>query len=195
MRSLRIAVDCDDVLLPSLESIVDIYNQTYGTDVQYKDAYSAGATEWQATPDEIAERIYEIQLRDEYAAVQPFDDAIEVCARLAANHSLNLITARPGRLMPVTLAMINQYFPDVFSEIEHVGMEGSRGDVCRLIQADVLIDDRYKHLQTAFDCGIKNLIWFGEYPWQYREVDDKMGVVICKDWQEVEREIERIARQ
>lgn len=195
MRRLKIAVDCDDVLLPSLQSIVDIYNQKYGTNIQYKDAYSPEAPQWQASPEEIVERIYDIQLSSDYARVKPFNDAIEVCARLASHHSLNLITARPGRLMPLTLAMINQYFPDVFSEVEHVGLEGSKGDVCRLIQADVLIDDRYRHLKTAFECDIEHLVWFGEYPWQYREVDDNMGVYICKNWQELEQKIERIAKQ
>lgn len=193
MKRLVIAVDCDDVLLPSLESIVDIYNRRYGTNVAYKDAYTAESVQWQATPDEIADRIFDIQLSSEYTQVKPFTEAIESCRRLAKKHSLNLVTSRPGKIMAVTLAMINQYFPDVFTEIEHVGLEGSKGDVCKLIRADLLIDDRYKHLKTAFDCGVDNLIWFGDYPWQYRDVEDKMGVIVCNNWQEVEAEIERIA--
>lgn len=193
MQRLTIAVDCDDVLLPSVQSIIDIYNRKYGTAVAYKDAYSTDVPQWQAAPEQITERIFDIQLSSEYTSVKPFAEAVEVCSRLARWHSLYLVTARPDSIMTFTLAMIDQHFPDVFSEIEHIGLDGNKGDVCHLLQADVLIDDRHKHLRTAYDRGIENLLWFGDYPWQYRGAEDEMGLIVCPDWQEVEAQIERIA--
>lgn len=195
MRRLKVAVDCDDVLLPSLISIIDIYNQRYDTNVQYEDAYIA-ANGWQALPETIADRIYDIQLSEEYARIRPFDDAIDACKRLSEIHTLDLVTARPGKLMALTLDMLNNYFPGAFSEIEHIGLNGSKGDVCRRLRADVMIDDNIKHLETAFGCGVRNLIWFGDYPWQHDGVGANLGgVVRCPGWSDVEQEIERIASQ
>ena len=137
MRQLVIAVDCDDVLVPSTQKIVALYNQQYGTSV-------------------------------------PFDDAIRCCRELARNHELHLVTARPGRIMHTTLAMLEKYFPGVFTEIEHVGLDGSKGEVCQRLKADVLIDDNYKHLVSARECGVDSLVWFGDYPWQ-TQVDASGG--------------------
>ena len=43
--------------------------------------------------------------------------------------------------MPVTTAMLQRYFDGVFGQVRHVGLEGSKGDICQDLQASVLIDD------------------------------------------------------
>lgn len=190
-RKLTIAVDCDDVLLPSLMLIVDLYNQRYGTRVPYESAYDPYETEWGAEPEEIGRRIYEIQLSEGYTHAAPFTDAVEVCRRLSGQHELHLVTARDESLTELTGAMLAQYFDGVFREVELVGLGGNKGDICRNLRADVLIDDNAAHLLTAEQCGVPNLLFFGNYPWQ---TDAPGGVVRCRDWYEVEVEIERIAR-
>ena len=191
MVKLVLAVDCDDVLLPSTELIVSLYNEKYGTNVQLTGAHTSKDSEWQASRGEIAERLYDIQLTEEFAAIKPFADAIEVCRRLSLTHELHMVTARPGRIMHMTLAMLNKHFPDIFTEIEHIGLDGNKGEVCRRLQADVLIDDNFSHLETARECGVGGLLWFGEYPWQNGNSAD--DVVRCLNWYEVEARIERIA--
>lgn len=191
MKRLVIAVDCDDVLLPSLMLIIGLYNQRYGAKVPYKSAYDPHETEWGVEPEEIGRRIYEIQLSEGYAHAAPFADAVEVCRRLAGNHELHLVTARHKSLTELTSAMLAQYFGGVFREVALVGPRGNKGDICRNLRADVLIDDNAAHLRTAEQCGVSHLLWFGSYPWQ---ADAPGGVVRCRDWYEVEMEIERFAR-
>lgn len=195
-KKLIIAIDCDYVLVPSTEHIVRMYNEKCGTNVQLDGAHSSSNPDWQASREEIAERIYDIQLSDEYVDIAPWADAVDVCRELSGEHELHLVTARPGRIMAVTIGMLEKYFPGVFSEIEHVGLDGNKGDICHRLGADVLIDDNLKHLHTAKECGVKNLIWFGDYPWQNRDSTTvEEGVVICSTWSDVEREIERIATE
>ena len=150
MRQLVIAVDCDDVLVPSTQKIVALYNRQYGTNVQLDGAHVSKNPDWQASREDIAERIYDIQLMNEYVEMLPFDDAIRCCRELMRNHELHLVTARPGRIMHTTLAMLEKYFPGV------------------------LIDDNYKHLVSARECGVDSLVWFGDYPWQ-TQVDASGG--------------------
>ncbi len=72
-------------------------------------------------------------------------------------------------------------------------MDGTKGDICQGLNADVLIDDNLKHLVHAAECGVEGLLWFGSYPWQTDEVVER-GVKRCADWDEVLQEINRIAR-
>ena len=191
MGRLVIAVDCDDVLLPSAARIVELYNQKFGTAVSLADSQT-DTPDWQASRQEIGERIYDIQLSDEYLKTRPYQQAIDTCRQLAEIHDLHLVTARPGRIMSTTIDMLERYFKGVFQEIEHVGLDGNKGETCRRLQADVLIDDNYTHLETAKVCGVANRIWFGDYPWQ-GEVATVSHTLRCKDWYELGREIEKIA--
>lgn len=193
MKRLTIAIDCDDVLLPAMDRIIYIYNQRHGTNVQLEDTYRPESDSWQANHVEIVERMNDIQMSDDFMSINPFDEAVESCSRLSQDHKLNLVTARPGKIMSVTLAMLNEHFPGMFSEIEHVGLESTKGDVCRLARADALIDDNYGHLITAYKCGIPHLICFGDYPWQDHSVRENIGATRCLDWASVEQEIIAIA--
>lgn len=193
MKRLVIAVDCDDVLIPSSEKIVEMYNRQFGTNISLADSQNSKAN-WGASREEIGERIYDIQLTDEYLSLSPFEDAVEVCRRLTKMHDLHLVTARPGRIMATTIAMLEAHFKDVFQEIEHVGMDGNKGKICQSLQANVLIDDNHKHLENAKACGVVDRIWFGDYPWQLETISPS-HTLRCKDWYEVEKEIEKIAQQ
>lgn len=194
MKRLVIAIDCDDVLVPSTEQIVAMYNHQFGTIVQLEGAHTSKNPAWQADRETIGERIYDIQLTEEYAQTPPFQDAVEACRRLSELHELHLVTARPEKIMSVTKRMLDLHFNGIFQEIEHVGLDGNKGEICKKLQADVLIDDNYKHLLMANECQIPSLIWFGDYAWQTAtEQDPNVNVMRCKDWQGVEQEISRIA--
>lgn len=194
MRRLVIAIDCDDVLVPSTRFIVDEYNRRYGTTVTYARAHESGNEQWGATREEARDRIYDIQLSSEYGAVAPYDDAIHAIKRLAVKHELHLVTARDTKVLGVTEAMIERYFPGCFDALEHVGLDGTKGDICQRLVADALIDDNLKHLTHAAECGVENLFWFGDYPWN-KEGSTPRGLIRCASWSDIEREIERIANE
>lgn len=197
MRSLTIAVNCDDVLLPSTEYIVNIYNKMFGTSVRVDGAHLPGNNDWGADREVVHQRIDGIQRSREYGLVKPFEAAIEVVRRLATSHELHLVTARQPSVVVVTQQMLDIYFTDFFVAIEHVGMEGTKGDICARIGADVLIDDNVKHLQNAYEHGMSHdgLLWFGDYPWQAEQAQIAgRPPVRCKSWGDIERVINQLAR-
>lgn len=193
MKRLIIAIDCDDVLLDSTEFIVKKYNDNYDTSVKIENAHLSGNTEWGSDRDEVHRRIDMIQLSDEYGELKPSTKVMQIIQQLAKDHELHLVTARSEAVMDVTKRMLDTYFAGCFKTIEHVGYKRSKGEVCRAIAADVLVDDNVKHLQDAGECGVVNLLWFGDYKWQnYQE--SPLGVVRSGDWVAVKREVDRIAR-
>ena len=88
--------------------------------------------------------------------------------------------------------MLDKYFSGCFQGVEHVGAHKSKGEVCKKIRADVMVDDNIKHLMSAAEVGVGKLIWFGYYPWQ-NNGDFVTGIVRCGDWLDVRREIEAYA--
>lgn len=192
MRRLVIAIDCDDVLLPSTPELIRMYNAQYGTHVSLEGAHTADNPAWEADARDARRRIFDLQHSTQYGEIVPYNDAIAACSRLAQAHELHLVTARPDELTRVTERMLKQYFGDVFSSIEHVGLDASKGEVCRRIAADVLIDDNLKHLEDAQNCSVPYTLWFGDYPWN-QQVHDRTGIHRCGDWSAVEQEIDRIA--
>lgn len=192
MSRLVIAIDCDDVLLPSSEFMIATYNQRYDTRVLVEHVQT-GKEEWEAAPEEVFRRLNDIHHSEEYGRIPPSPDAIEVVRRLSHLHELHLVTARPVEVMKITERMLDRYFPDSFTSVIHAGPGRSKGEVCDSVRADVLIDDNLKHLRAAKECGVQWRLWFGDYPWQH---DDDAAIYTkrVKYWYEVEDEIGRISR-
>lgn len=193
MKRLVIAIDCDDVLIPATEYLVNTYNEQYGTAVQLKNAYMSRNLEWQAERDEVFRRLYALQSSPGYATIKPDPMTIEKVRQLAESHELHLVTARDESVMEATRQMLDAYYPGCFTTVEHVGPNRQKGEVCRAVAADVIVDDNLHHLVSARECGVTNLIWFGDYPWQDRTVEQPEGTLLCNDWDRVGAEIERIA--
>ena len=192
MSRLVIAIDCDDVLITASAYVVSTYNQRYGTNVLLEHAHISGNDEWQADRGEVFRRLSEIQHSNDYARIAPPADAIEVVRRLSKRHELHLVTARPRGVIAVTERMLDRYFPKCFSSVNHLGPDQSKGNMCTVLQADVLVDDNLRHLRTAKECGVQGRLWFGEYPWQIED-DPTVYTKHVKNWYEVEAEIEQIA--
>lgn len=194
MKRLVIAVDCDDVLVASTKFLVEAYNQRYGTLVQLESAYLSGNPDWAAKREEVHRRINAIQLSDEYGSIAPSSEAIEAIGNLADNHELHLVTARAPKIKAVTDRMINDYFPDCFKSIEHVGFNTSKSQTCLNIGADILIDDNLKHLQEAKAADISHLLWFGDYQWQDRTAG-AVGITVVRTWPEVADVVSRLSHE
>lgn len=201
MRRLVIAVDCDDVLVPTLGRTVEFYNRQYGTNIQLKDFYTPVSMEiWGTDSEQVAvDRVGEFIRSDEFALTPPDQDTITSVAKLATVHELHLVTGRASDLETVTEAMLDKYFPGCFTSIEHTNYfhhskSRSKGEVCQQIGADVLVDDHIVHGESVLSHGVERVIVFGNYPWN---ASDKLvqGMIRCNDWSAVEQEIERMSRE
>jgi len=196
---LIIAIDCDDVLIPTAEAIIAAYNRDYGTNLQLKDFYSTARHEaWGTNDEKVAiDRVGLFLRSEEHARIKPDLEAIAAVGRLALKHELHLVTGRSDYLESITKAMLGRYFPECFTSIEHTNyFEGqrkrSKGEVCAQLKADVLIDDHIAHGESVLASGLKEVIVFGDYPWNQAQ-SLPQGMTRCADWQVTEEEIGRIS--
>lgn len=189
-----IAIDCDDVLINAAQFIVETYNARYGTKVQLAHAHASKNPEWEADRDEVFRRLYEIQHTKEFGEIVPRLDAMEAIPRLAKNFNLHLVTARSDEVLTVTERMIEQYFAGCFEGIDHIGPDSSKGEVCERIGASIIVDDNISHLEAAVQHGVQTTIWFGDYEWHSSQFEqaNKLPIIHCRDWYEVETRIEQL---
>lgn len=195
-KQLVIAVDCDDVLVATTPYFINAYNALYGTSVALKDSHTTDDYKiWDANRELQVQRLDELTRTEEYKALGPTADESEILNRLAEYHELHLITARRPDEYELTEAMINRDLPDVFESLEFVGWTGSKGEVCKRIGADILIDDSIRHLHDALTWGLPkgHAILFGDYPWNDVDPATLKGIRRCLTWQEVEEAVSEIA--
>lgn len=201
-KRLIIAIDCDDVLLPTSQAIISDYNRRFGTSLTLEDMYQPATLDrWGTDEDDVAiERVNEFLRSEEHARLAPDPEAIKGIHSLAERHELHLITGRADFLKEATAQLLDTYFKGCFRSIEHTNyivaststaVRRSKGDVCASINATVLIDDHLVHAEDALRT-LERVIVFGDYPWNRRDtlLD---GMVRCSDWLSVVKEIELYA--
>lgn len=197
-KQLVIAIDCDDVLVATTPFLIDAYNQKYGTSVSLEDSHNTDNYEiWGANRELQVQRLDELMRTEAYAALGPSEGEARILNNLSDYHFLHLITARKPEEYELTQAMIDRDLPDVFQSLDFVGWTGSKGEVCKRIGADILIDDSIRHLKDALTWGLPKgrAILFGEYPWNSEPTESLKGIIRCRDWNEVEAAVNEISNE
>jgi len=195
MRQLVIAVDCDDVLVPTTPFFVKSYNERYGTNVSLEQSHTEGDDIWGVSHDAMLDRFAEMMKTEAYKQLGPSDDEIRILKELAEHHTLYLVTARKEEERTFTREMLDRVLPDVFTSMEFVGWTGSKGEVCKRLGVDVLIDDNARHLHDAIKEGLpkSGALLFADYPWNLpdQKHDD---LTHCLTWQDVKLAVDSIAK-
>lgn len=196
MERLVIAIDCDDVLVQTKEYFVRTYNALHGTHVTLEDTRNLNREIWAADEKEILRRWAALTETDDYKLLKPGPEVVAILKELAADHELHLITARKEEERAFTQEMLDHELKGVFTSMEFVGWKGSKGQVCKRIKADVLIDDTASHLHDALECGLPSggALLFGDYDWN-RHASLHDDLIHCHDWLAVKRVIDRIAKR
>lgn len=195
------AIDCDDVVVPTAEVIINAYNERHGTSVELQHYYADFDEIWGVSSrTEGVGRIWDLVREGILDSVVPTEDTINALMRLASVDELHMVTGRQSFLEEMTHRMINTYLPGVFQTVEHTNYfskEGSgfvsrsKGEVCSKIGADVLIDDHIAHGVSVLESGLEEVIVWGDYPWN-RTRELPSGMMRCVMWEEVFLERERI---
>lgn len=204
-RRLVIAIDCDDVLMPTAQAILDDYNERFGTRVGFEHFYDTTDSSldvWGVkSRDEAIERVAQFLHSERHDNIMPDAEAILAIPLLAAQHELHLVSGRMDSLKPATERMLQTHFPGFFKSIEHTNfitplgsklIRRSKGGLCTAINADILIDDHPHHGNSALAADIGRVILFGDYAWNKLSVLPS-NMVHCQDWPKVITEVERYA--
>lgn len=194
MKRLVIAVDCDDVLVRTTPFLVDAYNKRFGTSATIEQAHDPAFEIWNANEATQVERWVQLTETEGYKDLGPDPEEAIILRELAKHHELHLVTARKEVERAFTQEMLDRELEGVFTSMEFVGWDGSKGEVCKRIHADVLVDDNARHLHNAIEQGLpKNgAVLFGDYPWNKAD-STHQDITYCLDWVSVQKVIEGLA--
>lgn len=197
------AFDCDDVLVPTAGPLIEAYNQRYGTQLDLSAMYSDNdPSVWGTTSSQEAINRVAILLREGVTAtIGPSRKMIRALTRLVElGDELHMVTGRQAYLEQGTQAMVDYYLPGKFTSLEFTNYypeEGSglitrtKGEVCATIGADILVDDHILHGSSVLQHGVKEVIVWGDFPWNRHQTLEQ-GMVRCTKIKELFRERDRI---
>lgn len=202
-KRLVIAIDCDDVLVPTAQLHLDAYNAKYNTQVQLKDFYSDSL--WGAESEEIAaQRVDELLLSGATWNAVPDAETMVYVRKLAeAGHELHVVTGRQDLQQAETAFQLDKFYPGIFTSVEHTNMyasgknahlKRSKGEVCKAIRASILVDDHAGHVIDALDRGVEKAILYGNYPYN-RDAKLVDGMIRAGSMAQVYEEVVHIAVQ
>lgn len=191
MKKQVIAVDIDDVLADSTETFRKVSNSISGANLTkkhyqipgdyskyYERIWAQHGIHEKLTYDAVIQDIYESEIKTPLLAGANF--AIQ---ELAKRFDIIIVTARPPELEKLTRAWLNEHLQGSFIEVYFTQshpetIEKTKGELCRILGAQWLIDDNPAFCQSAQKHGVKSIL-FGEYGWHHN-VPTK--IIRCKDW-------------
>jgi len=191
-----IAIDIDDVIADSTESLRRLVNKRLGVNLTKEDYRIPGNYrkyyEHVWNQHDLVDKIKYADLEDEMVISQShvpvMAGAEKVVRELQKRYHVIFITARHVSWEGAT----REWFKNVLAhdDVELYFSEGMRnigamtkGQLCKQLGADWLIDDNPKHLLTAQEERV-GAILFGDYGWHYVG-DMPLTITRCKDWHEV----------
>uniref|UniRef100_A0A7S1C603 5'-nucleotidase n=1 Tax=Bicosoecida sp. CB-2014 TaxID=1486930 RepID=A0A7S1C603_9STRA len=197
---LRVACDLDEVLGFFVRPMLQVVEEKYGVKTDYDNFFSYHyADVWGCTDEESMERVEAFLATEAFKAMERVPLAAETLRRLkdTGKFEFVLVTSRQHSVEADTRAWLREHFRGIFSAVvfgNHYGRSGaktSKTDLCKALQASVLIDDRVKYCAEVAP-SMRRVLLFGDYAWNRAgtskedpsELPDNVDHVL--DWTAVE---------
>ena len=141
---LKIAIDFDSTLFPTMERVLEIYNKRYGTNIELSQitAYSL----YDNFSVDIADELLNIFVeKDVYDNLQPYKGSIRTIKALAERgHEIYIATSSDVRNMEWKEELLQKHFP--FIPKKNLIRIHNKA----LLNVDVLIEDKLENLKSTF---------------------------------------------
>lgn len=216
MSDFVVACDIDEVLFPYLPGWVQFYNRTHNSDISVSDFHSYNFAHVLQEHDEeyITTVVYDFHDAPEFLDVQPITGSVEAIKQLQELGDVHFVTSRQNAIAKITYDWIYCHFGIEQDKI-HIGnhwckesdavtVKKTKSEMCRLINARVLIDDSVSYAQECAAAGIHALLFDlnGTYGWnkvQSDNSDEKLtlhaNVTRVTSWQDTIEVVRHIQQQ
>ena len=158
---MKIAIDFDETLFPTLEKVLEIYNKRHGTNIELSQitTYSLHDSLDESIANELVEIFVE---KDVYSFLQPYRGAVRTIKTLIdQGHEIYVATSTDVRNMEWKEELLTKHFPFI-----------PKGNLIRihnkaLLNVDVMVEDNMSNLTQTF----ADRICFNQ-PWNQSEIKD-----------------------
>ena len=172
-----IAIDIDEVLVPFLPALSRFYTRQTNIKVKMPPRYQYHyASLFNITEEESVELVKNFYDTSFHANLRPTRGSKEMVRKLSENNTLIAVTGRQSYARDPTEKLIKNHFRDSFSDIiycDHFTSSArSKGEICKEISADLLIDDSYKNCKECLDLSIPAVNFTGWPLYAWCEISD-----------------------
>lgn len=181
---MRIAIDFDEVLFPTLDKVVEIYNKRRGTNIELSQITTYSL--YDSFPADIADELLELFVdKTVYDNLQPYKGATRAVQTLIERgNEIYIATATDVRNMEWKEELLRRYFPFI-PKNNLIRIHNKK-----LLNVDILIEDNLDNLTQTF----ADRICF-DHPWNRDDVKDfSYEIYRIKGWGEVVETINNIER-
>ena len=182
---LRIALDFDETLFPTLEKVLEVYNQRHGTNLELSQITTYNLSD--SFNSEIADGLIELFVDKEvYSSLQPYKGAVRAIKTLVEQgHEIYVATATDVRNMEWKEELLRKHFPFIPKK------NLIRIHKKALLNVDVLVEDKLENLKNTF----AHQVCFNQ-PWNVDEDSDYVySIYRIHHWGEINNIIQSIERK
>ena len=141
---LRIGIDFDETLFPTLEKVLEIYNRRHGTSLELSQITTYSL--YDSLPTDVADELIELFVdKDVYSCLQPYRGAVRAVKTLVEQgNEVYIATATDVRNMEWKEQLLQKHFP--FIPKKNLIRIHNKA----LLNVDVLVEDNIDTLKSTF---------------------------------------------
>lgn len=182
---LRIAIDFDSTLFPTMERVIELYNKKHGTPFELSQITTYNLHE--SLPTEVADELLELFVdKSIYDCLQPYKGAVRSIKTLVEQgHEVYIATSTDVRNMEWKEELLQKHFP--FIPKKNLIRIHNKA----LLNVDVLVEDKMDNLTQTF----ADRVCFNQ-PWNIDEGKDfAYSIYRIHNWGEIINVIQNIERK
>lgn len=192
---MKIAIDIDDTIAGSTESLRLLVNKRTSSDLP-AEAYKIPGEYWgyyervweaNGLGGKVDHGDFSAEMVVDQSHVPLLPGALFAINNLRKKHQIILVTARDESWESATKKWLGLRFGAsenievYFTKSHHDAAAETKGQLCRRLGVSLLIDDNIEHCLSAVNAGVEAIL-FGEYGWH---MDVPSELVRCKSWEAV----------
>lgn len=191
----KIGVDLDEILSDTLTSVLEYYNKLHNTSFKREGFSSYNYWEvWGGTKENAVKLIEDYYETNYFKNIKPIIGAKENLEELKKDgYEMFIITGRSDKFKKETMDWVNQYYPNIFSEIFFANTfdidntNTKKSDICIKNNISILIEDDPYHLEDCAKAGIKTIVL--DCPWNKNFRAENS--IRTFSWKEIVKEIKK----
>ena len=168
MKSIRIAIDIDEVLAPFLPTMKKWRPPRVYIPPKHRYMYREI---YKISEKESAKMVRDFYDSDEFMNMPPIKNSVDAMLELKKNNKLYIVTGRQEVVRDKTQSWIQENFPEIFSDVIMTNSfttdEVSKSDVCKMLNIGLMVDDNMATCQDCMAQKIAAVNFIGDpvYPW------------------------------
>lgn len=182
---LRIAIDFDETLFPTIEKVLEVYNKRHESNLELSQITTYNLSDSFAS--DVADELIELFVdKDVYSSLQPYKGSIRAIKTLVEQgHEVYIATSTDVRNMEWKEELLQKHFP--FIPKKNLIRIHNKS----LLNVDVLVEDKLDNLKSTFaDRVCFNQLWNRD-----GNADYAYSIYRIHNWSEINNIINEIERK